>query len=158
VDFVLFGDLEDENEKKLQAFHDAVKSGEGSHLEVITPGPQLLSDRLVSTPILLGDNAPVGSSSMDGGPAMDLSYDANEDPELALALRMSLEEENARQEKARREEAAAAAKADLAPVKEEEAESEPLLDQQGQPNSSGGGKRDDGKDGKAHDSDKMDTS
>lgn len=157
VDFVLFGELDDDNEKKLRAFNEAVKSGDGSHLETVTPGPQLLSDRLISTPILLGDAAAPGlSGPADGGSGMDMAFDAADDPELALALRMSLEEENARQEKARRDEAAAAGQTPLDAVKEE-GESEPLLDAAGQPGG-GGDEKSDGKGDKPGDSDKMDTS
>jgi 26S proteasome regulatory subunit N10 len=154
VDFVLFGDIEDENEKKLQSFNEAVKGSEGSHFEIITPGPQLLSDRLISTPILLGDSAQGGPEPSGGGPSADMPFDPAEDPELALALRMSLEEENARQERVRREEAAAASKTPLDAVKEE-GESEPLLNNNGEPSESGGSKKDGDKPG---DDDKMDTS
>lgn len=161
VDFVLFGELEDDNEKKLRAFIDAVKNGETSHLEIISPGPQLLSDRLISTPILLGENAaPSGSGGAADGVAggMDMAFDAADDPELALALRMSLEEENARQDKARREEEAAANKSSLESVKEE-SETDPLLGKDDQSSGSGGKKSDGAKDGKSNDdSDKMDTS
>lgn len=157
VDFVLFGDIDDENTKKLEAFNREVKgSGEGSNLVVIPPSGKLLSDQLISTPILLGEGAGAGagaggSGGDAGGASEDFPFgiDPSIDPELALALRMSMEEEKARQEKRQKEEAEAAQKASLESVKEEGGESEPLLNKDGEPSSS---KKDDDK------GDKMDTS
>lgn len=147
VDFILFGDLEDDTtQKKLQAFNDAVKGNEGSHLVVIPPSSKLLSDQLVATPILLGENAGGAGGSGDGvggGDEFEFGFDPSIEPELALALRMSMEEEKARQEKRAREEEEAATKASLGDVKEE--------DESGQ--GSGSGARGDKKD-----DDKMDTS
>ena len=107
VDFVCFGDLDPENTAKLEAFNENVKGGDGSHLAVIPPGPSLLSDQLVMTPILAGDGvAPRGGENGDGGEGgagggggFEFGVDPSTDPELALALRMSMEEEKARQEK-----------------------------------------------------------
>lgn len=155
VDFVLFGDLDDdETQKKLQAFNDNVKGGEGSHLVVIPPSGKLLSDQVISSPILLGEGA--GSASGGGGGGAEggeggdfggLDFDPSLDPELALALRMSMEEEKARQEKIAREEAEAAQKASLEDIKED-GESAPLLNKDGEASGSKNKK----------DDDKMDTS
>lgn len=162
VDFVLFGDVDDdENEKKLRAFNEAVKGGEGSHLVIIPPSGKLLSDQLIATPILLGEGAAGAGAGAAGGDADgaapggfgEFDFDPSVDPELALALRMSMEEERARQEKKAKEEAEAAGKTPLDSVKEE-GESEPLLGEDGQPSGSGS-KDDDDKKGK---DDKMDTS
>ncbi|KND90213.1 26S proteasome non-ATPase regulatory subunit 4 [Tolypocladium ophioglossoides CBS 100239] len=149
VDFILFGDLDDDDtQKKLQAFNDAVKGSEGSHLVVIPPSSKLLSDQLVATPILLGENSsgPGGSGGLGGGnEEFEFGFDPAMEPELALALRMSMEEEKARQEKRAREEEEEAKKASLEGVKEE--------DESGQASGSGaqnGDKKDGG--------DKMDTS
>lgn len=124
VDFILFGDLDDDDtQKKLQAFNDEVKSNDGSHLVVIPPSSKLLSDQLVSTPILLGEgaSAPGASSSMGASnEEFEFGFDPAMEPELALALRMSMEEEKARQEKKAREEEEAAKKASLEGVKEED--------------------------------------
>jgi 26S proteasome regulatory subunit N10 len=162
VDFVLFGDLDDDaNEKKLKAFNDAVKGGEGSHLIVIPPSGKLLSDQLISTPLLLGDNAPsgagadVGGGAAGGGDFGEFGFDPSTDPELALALRMSMEEERARQEKQAKEEAEAAKKTELETVKEGD-ESQPLLNKEGEPSSSGS--KDDKKENDKDGGDKMDTS
>ncbi|KAF5023576.1 hypothetical protein F66182_4334 [Fusarium sp. NRRL 66182] len=151
VDFVLFGDLDDDTTKnKLQLFIDTVKTNEGCHLVVIPPSSKLLSDQLISTPILLGENA--GGSSGAGGAGgsneeFEFGFDPAMEPELALALRMSMEEEKARQEKAAREEEEAAKKASLGDVKEED-------------ESQGGGSssKDQDKGDKKGDGDKMDTS
>jgi 26S proteasome regulatory subunit N10 len=159
VDFVLFGDLDEENQAKLEAFNREVKGNtDGSHLVVIPPSSKLLSDQLISTPIMLGEGAAAGGAGGDAGGAaaedFPFGVDPSQDPELALALRMSMEEEKARQEKRAREEAEAAKKASLESVKEE-GESAPLLDKDGQPS---GSKNDDDKGGKSDDADKMDTS
>ncbi|KAK3898634.1 hypothetical protein C8A05DRAFT_37772 [Staphylotrichum tortipilum] len=163
VDFVLFGDMDEENQAKLEAFNREIKgTTESSRLVVIPPSSKLLSDQLLSTPILLGEGAAGGSGAggMGGEAAGSASedfpfgVDPSQDPELALALRMSMEEEKARQEKKAREDAEAAKKASLESV-EEEGESAPLLDKDGQP---GGSKKGDGKGGKSDDADKMDTS
>lgn len=106
IDFIAFGDLDPENTKKLEAFNENIKGGDGSHLEVIQPGPSLLSDHIISTPILAGEGvAPRGGDNAGdaggdaGGGGFDFGFDPSADPELALALRMSMEEEKARQEK-----------------------------------------------------------
>ncbi|KAM7184161.1 hypothetical protein V8F20_012333 [Naviculisporaceae sp. PSN 640] len=155
IDFVVFGDIE-ENEKKIENFVKEVNGPEGSHMVTIPPSSQLLSDQLLATPIM-GSRAPggPGPSGADAGDGEEFPYgiDPSLDPELALALRMSMEEEKARQEKVAREEAEKAAKESLESVKEE-GENEPLLDKDGQP---GGSKKDD-KGGKSDDADKMDTS
>ncbi|KAK8924954.1 hypothetical protein H634G_05576 [Metarhizium anisopliae BRIP 53293] len=146
VDFILFGDLDDDGtQKKLQIFNDEVKGSEGSHFVVIPPSSKLLSDQLVATPILLGEGASGsgggGAGGMGGGnEEFEFGFDPAMEPELALALRMSMEEEKARQEKIAREEEEAAKKASLESVKEED-ESGP----------SGSGDKKDG-------GDKMDTS
>ncbi|KAL2130509.1 hypothetical protein VTI74DRAFT_6321 [Chaetomium olivicolor] len=148
VDFVLFGDMGEDNQAKLEAFNREIKgTTDSSHLVVIPPSSKLLSDQLISTPIVLGEGAAGGAGGETGGASEDFPFgvDPSQDPELALALRMSMEEEKARQEKLAREEAEKAQKASLESVKEE-GESAPLLDKNGQPS---GSKKDD---------DKMDTS
>ena len=164
VDFVLFGDIDDDNHKKLEAFNREVKgNSEGSNLVVIHPSGKLLSDQLITTPILLGEGAAaagaVGGAEAGAAPSEDFPFgiDPSVDPELALALRMSMEEEKARQEKKAREEAEAAKKTSLKSVEEEADESKPLLDKDGQPGGSGS-KKDSDKDGKSGKGDKMDTS
>ncbi|UKZ81056.1 hypothetical protein TrVFT333_008824 [Trichoderma virens FT-333] len=120
VDFVLFGDLDDDaTQKKLQAFNEAVKGNEGSHLVVIPPSSKLLSDQLISTPIMLGEGAGAGAGGAGGNDEFEFGFDPAIEPELALALRMSMEEEKARQEKLAKEQEEEAKKASLESVKEE---------------------------------------
>lgn len=155
IDIVAFGDLSDDNIAKLQAFNEAVKGGEGSHLEIVPPGPNLLSDSIVASPILAGDGggAPTnggGAGGADGGDNFEFGIDPSVDPELALALRMSLEEDRARQERERKTQEGAEGKTALDSVPEG-SESQPLLDSSGEASGSGEQKKD-----KDHD-DKMNT-
>ena len=169
IDFVAFGDLEPENTKKLEAFNENIKGGDGSHLAVIPPGPSLLSDHLVSSPILAGDGvAPRGEAGADGGAGggggdFEFDVDPSTDPELALALRMSMEEEKARLEKEGK--ADGAKEPTLEGIPEEGGEKQPLLNQDGEAGGSGEVSKsdeaktegDEKKDGEEGDGDKMDT-
>lgn len=96
VDFINFGE-ETENTEKLEKFREGVNSNDNSHVVTIPPGPYLLSDKLTSIFIDgdFGGEEPA-STGFD-------QFDPQMDPELALALRMSLEDEKARQEKVKRE-------------------------------------------------------
>lgn len=164
IDFIAFGDLQPENTKKLEAFNEKIKSAEGSHLEIIPPGPSLLSDHLVTTPILAADGvAPRGGEDGMSGDAgtgsggFDFGIDPSTDPELALALRMSMEEEKARQEKENKD---AAKEPTLEGIPEEGGETQPLLNEHGEGSGSGGGetaKTEGGEKKEDGDEDKMDT-
>lgn len=163
IDIVAFGDLSDDVTQKLQAFNDAVKGGDGSYLEIVQPGPNLLSDTIVASPILAGETGGMGGGSSgaeggapaSGGGDFEFGVDPSMDPELALALRMSMEEENARQERDRKAQESADGKTQLESVPEA-SESQPLLDQSGQPSGSGSADQKDDKK-KDGDDDKMDT-
>ncbi|TPX33617.1 hypothetical protein SmJEL517_g03550 [Synchytrium microbalum] len=105
VDIVNFGE-ETENTAKLEAFIAAVNSGDNSHLVTIPPGPHILSDVLITSPIISGeDGAPPGFANAG---TYEFGVDPNLDPELALALRISLEEEKARQEASSKPDSSAA--------------------------------------------------
>ena len=139
IDFIAFGDLDPENTKKLQAFNENIKGGDGSHLEIIPPGPSLLSDLIISTPILAGENVPPrgGDTGAEGGAdagggSFDFGVDPSADPELALALRMSMEEEKARQEKDGGTSGGAAKEPALEGITEEGGENQPLLNADGE--------------------------
>lgn len=123
IDVVAFGDLESDQTKKLEAFVDNVTSSENSYLAIIPPGPHLLSEELQATPILAGENAPTGGAGGGGGGGDEAGFNfedtAENDPELAFALRLSLEEEKNRQEKEKREREAAEGKAELGNIPEE---------------------------------------
>ncbi|KAI9037461.1 proteasome regulatory particle base subunit RPN10 [Aspergillus affinis] len=142
IDVIAFGDLESDQTKKLEAFVENVKGGDGSHLAIIPPGPNLLSEELQVTPILGADNSGAEGAAGDGGDAGGFGFEdaAENDPELAFALRLSLEEEKNRQEKEKKEREELERKENLDNIPEE-----------GQSGESSGGKD------KKEDGDKMDT-
>ncbi|RYP07050.1 hypothetical protein DL764_002773 [Monosporascus ibericus] len=162
VDFILFGEIDDDVQKKLEAFNNVVKGSDSSHFIVAPADGRLLSDQLLATPILLGEGpaASAAGGAGGGGDFGDFDFDPNTDPELALALRMSMEEENARQAKEAKAQEEAAKKSNLEGIKEED-EAQPLLNQQGEPSGSGSGSGSSGEkkdDNKKDGGDKMDTS
>ncbi|KAL8785443.1 MAG: hypothetical protein Q9213_003373 [Squamulea squamosa] len=145
IDFIAFGDLEPDNTKKLEVFNENIKGGDGSHLAIIPPGPSLLSDTLVTTPILSADGvAPRGGpeegGAEGGGGGFEFGVDPSTDPELALALRMSMEEEKARQEKEGKKDEPTGESLEGIPE-----ENQPLLDGQGEASGGGGDKMDEDK-------------
>lgn len=92
VDIVNFGEQE-ENTQKLEAFIAAVNSNSNSHLVTVPPGPHILSDILISTPIVTGEEAAGSTSTSEGGAASsgghEFGFDPNLDPELALVILLS---------------------------------------------------------------------
>jgi len=99
LDLVSFGEVE-ENQAKLEKLLTAVNSGDSSHIVEVPVGPKLISDVLLSSAILSdGEGIPAGLGG-DGGDAAGFEFgiDPATDPELALALRISMEEERARQQ------------------------------------------------------------
>lgn len=116
IDVVALGELE-ENESKLKELVDAANGNNEEklcHLVTIPTGV-LPSDVLVGSPIVHGGSGGGGgggdampgvvSGGMDGFAEYG-GVDPNMDPELAMALRVSMEEERARQERLAREQAA----------------------------------------------------
>ncbi|KAI0829207.1 hypothetical protein BC628DRAFT_1408730 [Trametes gibbosa] len=105
VDFIAFGDGIELGERSiLKTFIDTVNSGDNSHYLTVPPGPHLLSDMILNSPLLAGDRGipeeamgDVASGSAPGGGGFEFGVDPSLDPELAMALRMSMEEEQARQ-------------------------------------------------------------
>ena len=113
IDIVNFG--EDEcNGDVLSKFISTIngKEGTGSHLVTIPPGPHL-SDALVTSPVVQvghhhvqgdvqhhGCQGEEGSGGVGGssGSAFEFGVNPEEDPELALALRVSMEEQRVRQQ------------------------------------------------------------
>lgn len=115
VDVVSFGE-EVANNDLLTAFVNALngKDGAGSHLVTVPPGPHL-SDALISSPVIQGEDG-MGGAGL-GGSGFEFGVDPNEDPELALALRVSMEEQRQRQEEeARRAQAESTATATETPT------------------------------------------
>jgi 26S proteasome regulatory subunit N10 len=110
VDVVSFGDVE-ANREKLDAFVTSVNKNNNSNLVVVEPGANL-SDVLCGTAIFNQDGAASGSgfaaaaaaaqsqAAMQGLEGMGDMGDMGDDPALMMALRISLEEERARQEAA----------------------------------------------------------
>jgi len=95
IDVINFGE-ELVNTKKLESFI-AAASGEDKNCNLITVigGDQrIISDILLSSPVLAVDGVPA-QGVMSGGDYVD----PNADPELAMVLQMSREEEKRRQEK-----------------------------------------------------------
>lgn len=97
-----------ENVPKLQALVNAANSNGNSHFLDVPLGVAMITDVLIASPIInegmedMGaGGAPSGAPS--GGVAASSQFqdyggvDPNLDPELAMALRISLEEERARQ-------------------------------------------------------------
>ncbi|KAF8628110.1 hypothetical protein AX15_004089 [Amanita polypyramis BW_CC] len=113
VDFVCFGDgiegervngVDGEHSAVLRAFVENVNNVDNSHLLVIPSGTQLLSEALITSPILVGDrNASIpeqllpGAASGAGASNFEFGVDPNLDPDLAMALRMSMQEAQARE-------------------------------------------------------------
>lgn len=121
VDIVNFGE-DNINTEKLATFINTLngKDGSGSHLVTVPPGHQThLSDALISSPVIQGEDGTGGIGLGVGG--FEFGVDPNEDPELALALRVSMEEQRQRQEdEARRAAANSAKQATQAPTAETE--------------------------------------
>ena len=108
VDVVVLGDR-DGNADKLRAFVDAANANDNSNLVAI-PAGVVPSDVLISSPVIQGKDSGGGgggerllraeAAAVRGGFAEFGGIDPNLDPELAMALRISMEEERARQEAA----------------------------------------------------------
>jgi len=127
IDIVSFG--EDEcNADILNKFITTIngREGTGSHLVTIPPGPHL-SDALVSSPIVQGEDGSGAGITSTGGGGFEFGVDPNDDPELALALRVSMEEQRARQQADGGEEAVAPPPATPGGGGEEESSEEALL-------------------------------
>jgi len=127
VDVVVLGDR-DGNADKLRAFVDAANANDNSNLVAI-PAGVVPSDVLISSPVIQGKDSGGGGGGGEastgggggggGGFAEFGGIDPNLDPELAMALRISMEEERARQE------AAASAEGGAAPADGAAAEASP---------------------------------
>ena len=117
VDVINFGaeNAANENAEKWEQFIEAVNAGDNSHLVNIPPGPHILSDMVLSSAIMQeegrGGAGGVGGASGSGGGGGGFDIDPNQDPEMAMAIRMSMEEERARQQRMTGETAGAAAPA-----------------------------------------------
>jgi len=113
VDLVSFGEgCAEENRPKLESLHGAVNNHDNSFIVTLPPGEHMLSQMIASTPIVRGADAgpaPAGGAGAAGGGGTYEEYggiDPNVDPELAEAMRLSLE--SAATEKKQRDPPAAA--------------------------------------------------
>jgi 26S proteasome regulatory subunit N10 len=127
----------------LTVFNENVEGGARSHIAIMLPQSGLLSDQLVTSPILNGGggSGPGGmGDTSEGryGREFEFGIDPSVDPELALALRMSIEEEKLRLEKQSKErveagaEAEVEAEATLPEIGEEDEESQPPSNEEGE--------------------------
>lgn len=93
VDIISFGALE--SHAALEALQKAANSGDNSHYITIPPEPDVvLANVLLNTPILQGE-VEVGGAAMQS--AFPGGVNPEADPELAEALRLSMEEFKAQQ-------------------------------------------------------------
>ncbi|KDR74362.1 hypothetical protein GALMADRAFT_250234 [Galerina marginata CBS 339.88] len=110
VDIIAFGDGVEDGEaaRVLKAFTENINSGDNSHLLTVLPGAHLLSDALIASPILSADRSASIPEELGGtgaapaaGPStasnFEFGVDPSLDPELAMALRMSMQEAQARE-------------------------------------------------------------
>jgi len=99
IDIVSFGEG-DRNDAPLRAFVDSAASGDNCHLVSVPAGPHLLSDMIISSSILTVEGAngdsPTSGVGQTNNNAFEYGVDPSLDPELAMALRMSMQEEQAR--------------------------------------------------------------
>ncbi|KAG6874015.1 hypothetical protein C0995_007972 [Termitomyces sp. Mi166 len=113
IDVVSYGDgieeMTGEEKGVLRAFVESASSGDNSHIVSIPPGTRLLSDALISSPILSDDRSAsipaefggtgdgAGASGSGGANQFEFGVDPSLDPELAMALQMSMQEAQARE-------------------------------------------------------------
>lgn len=86
VDLVCFGDCSNEQKAKVETFMAAVQQEDNSHSMFIEPGEIYLSEKLLGSEVF---NMGGGGGAVIGGPGGNME---EEDPELAEAIRMSLQE------------------------------------------------------------------
>lgn len=94
---MLFGEATAENNKLITDFINTLNGadGTGSHVLVVPAGDTKLYDALLRSPICEGTGAAGGAAA---GPVGDFGINDEDDPELAMALRISLEEQRLRQQ------------------------------------------------------------
>ncbi|KAL6058812.1 proteasome regulatory particle base subunit rpn10, variant 2 [Balamuthia mandrillaris] len=98
ADVVLFGEVKD-NVEKLETFIGAVNNNDNSHLVMVEPGTATLKEVLRSSPLSPSRGGGATGAAGGGGADFPFDVDPNEDPELLMAIRASMEEERQRQER-----------------------------------------------------------
>jgi 26S proteasome regulatory subunit N10 len=103
VDVINFGteNMTNGNIELLEAFINTVNSADSSHLVSFPPGPHVMSNLVVTSSIMVPGGA--GGASVAQAPAARVGGSTvaeDNDRELQMAIRMSMEETRQRQEKA----------------------------------------------------------
>ncbi|KAG0046332.1 hypothetical protein BGZ89_005331 [Linnemannia elongata] len=98
VDVINFGE-ETENTTKLEAFVAAVNNNDNSNLVTVPPGPHLLSDILVSSAIVAGEDGTAPAFVSSGGGSYEFGGDHDmegltEEQEMQRAIQMSMSDSN----------------------------------------------------------------
>jgi 26S proteasome regulatory subunit N10 len=116
IDVINFGteNTSNDNTEKLEQLIAAVNTADNSHLVSIPPGPHIFADLVLTSAIMQSGGGGAGIAGVPsgagggaaGGGASVGGIDPNMDPEMAMAIRMSMEEERQRQQKAAGEAAA----------------------------------------------------
>ncbi|CAJ0963369.1 unnamed protein product, partial [Mesorhabditis belari] len=97
ADIVCFGEVDAENAKVFEQFIDTLngKEGTNSHLVIVSSG-STLTEAIANSAVCRGEDGTAAPINIHGG-GFEFGVDPDEDPDLALALRVSLEEQRARQ-------------------------------------------------------------
>lgn len=105
IDIINFAN--EENVPRLQALVNAANQGAGDspacHFLDVPQGVAHITDVMITSPILQPEDSGAGGgipgdAGPAGGGAAGLGFDPNMDPELAMALRLSMEEHQAAQQ------------------------------------------------------------
>lgn len=99
LDVINFGETE-ANTPLLEKLVEAVngRDSQDSHLVTIPAPCNHLSDALLSSPVMTGEEGGANPAQFASGSGFEFGVDPSEDPELALALRVSMEEQRQRTE------------------------------------------------------------
>uniref|UniRef100_A0A2P2HY18 26S proteasome non-ATPase regulatory subunit 4 n=2 Tax=Hirondellea gigas TaxID=1518452 RepID=A0A2P2HY18_9CRUS len=103
LDIVNFGETEC-NTKLLETLVNTVngKDISTSHLVTIPAPCAHLAEALLTSPVMASEEGGTSAAQFASGGAFEFGVDPNEDPELALALRVSMEEQRQRQQEEER--------------------------------------------------------
>ena len=99
IDVISMGDVDGSNRSKLEKLVDSANSGGTSHFIEVEPNSgKVLSDVIATSPILMPEGMfEAGGMGGAGDMGGDFGFDPSMDPELAMAIRLSMEEERQRQ-------------------------------------------------------------
>lgn len=104
LDCINFGaeNMSNDNTEKLEQLIASVNTSDNSHLVSIPPGPHIFADLVLTSSIMAGGGGGAGGvgAAGAGGVSHPGGVDPEMDPEMAMAIRMSMEEERLRQQRA----------------------------------------------------------